>query len=332
MPPVLSIADSARRGFPRDKSFVGQGGRLWTRNAGPVDQTLRHLEAESVHIIREASGQLERLGLLFSGGKDSIVLTHLARRAFYPAPVNLPLLHIDTGHNFPETIDFRDRFVAEHKLQLIVARVEDSIRAGQVAEESGPRPSRNAAQTVTLLDAITQNGFQGLLGGARRDEEKARAKERFFSHRDQHGQWQPKNQRPEVWGFFNGMHRKGEHFRVFPLSNWTEKDVWRYIVERGLEVPSLYFSHQRRVVATGGMLLAESPWVQPLPGESAFEETVRFRTIGDMTCTGACRSNAATLQEVYQEIVESRSSERGTRADDRRSAAAMEERKLGGYF
>lgn len=297
-----------------------------------MKEALTLLEHEAVHILRETAGQLRRVGLLFSGGKDSIVLTHLARRAFYPGPIPFALLHVDTGHNFPETLDFRDRFVERYQLTLLVASVQDSIREGRVQEEPGPRPSRNVAQATTLKDAIARHGFDGLLGGARRDEEKARAKERFFSHRDRHSQWLPKNQRPECWNYFNAFHHPGEHFRIFPLNNWTEKDIWRYIVARKIEVPSLYFAHPRSVIETQGMLLAASDWVQPLPGETAREEWVRFRTIGDMTCTGATRSQAQSLQEILHEVETAEVSERGSRADDKRSDSAMEDRKQAGYF
>lgn len=297
-----------------------------------MSAALQELENEAIYLLREAVSQLERTALLFSGGKDSLVLAHLLGRAFHPSPFPCPLLHIDTGHNFPETLEFRDRFAQRIGAPLWVRRVEDSIAAGRVAEEGGPRPSRNAAQTVTLLDAVAEWKLDGLLGGARRDEEKARAKERFFSHRDRHGQWDPKNQRPECWGLVNGLKHPGEHFRIFPLSNWTELDVWCYIQEHGLEVPGLYFSHRRRVVETGGAWLAECEWVQPLPGEQVREEWVRFRTVGDMTCTGATPSTASNLAEVIAEVAASRRSERSSRADDRRSQAAMEDRKRLGYF
>lgn len=281
------------------------------------------LEHEAIYYIREALAQLERPALLFSGGKDSIVLAHLCHQAFLQIPC--PLLHIDTGHNFLETLEFRDRFVRKFNARLIVASVEDSIQKGTVHEESGPIPSRNAAQSVTLLEAVAEHRLDGLLGGARRDEEKARAKERFFSHRNTHGEWRPKDQRPEFWGLVNAFHLPGEHFRIFPLSNWTERDIWRYIQRHQIEVPPLYFAHRRRVIAVEQQLLA-------LPGERSSEETVRFRTIGDMTCTGAIRSEARNVIDILQELETLRDSERGTRADDQRSQAAMEDRKRLGYF
>lgn len=278
---------------------------------------------EAIYYLREAMAQLERPALLFSGGKDSIVLAHLCQQAFQQIPC--PLLHVDTGHNFPETLEFRDHFVEKFKARLIVASVEDSIRKGTVHEETGPIPSRNAAQSVTLMEAVAQYRFDGLLGGARRDEEKARAKERFFSHRDAHGQWRPREQRPEFWSLVNANHHPQEHFRIFPLSNWTEMDIWRYLQSYQIEVPSLYFAHRRKVTSVGQQLLA-------LPGPESREETVRFRTIGDMTCTGAILSEARTVAEVLQELETTRASERGTRADDQRSQAAMEDRKRLGYF
>lgn len=294
---------------------------------------LEELEAESMHILREVAAQFERPVLLFSGGKDSIVLAALVRRAFHPAPFPFPCLHVDTGHNFTETLQFRDRYLAELRAPLLVASVEESIRAGRVLEEEGPRPSRNAAQSVTLLDAIREHRFDACVGGARRDEEKARAKERIFSHRNAEGRWEPRDQRPELWDLLNGCKRPGEHFRVFPLSNWTEVDVWEYLTRRGIAVPSLYFAHEREVVQSGPTLLAfHSRWVRPLPSESVVRRTVRFRTIGDMTCTGATLSQARTPDEVLTELRACRVSERGGRADDRRSQAAMEERKRQGYF
>lgn len=296
----------------------------------PTD--LHQLESEAVHVLREVAAQMERPVLLFSGGKDSIVLAELARRAFFPAPVPFALLHVDTGHNFPETLEYRDGFVRGYGLTLLVAKVQDSIDQGRVAEESGPRPSRNGAQTTTLLDAIKEHNFDCCLGGARRDEEKARAKERFFSHRDRFGQWDPKNQRPELWNLYNGRKAKGEHFRVFPLSNWTELDIWRYIQARDIPLPSLYFSHQREVIRSEGTLLAHSEHVPALPGETVESLTVRFRTIGDMTCTGATESHAASLEEIIAEVAQARQTERGGRADDKRSEAAMEDRKRKGYF
>jgi sulfate adenylyltransferase subunit 2 len=271
--------------------------------------------------------------LLFSGGKDSVVLLRLAEKAFRPARFPFPIMHVDTGHNFPEAIAFRDRRVAELGERLIVASVQDSIDAGRVVEETGPRASRNRLQTVTLLDAIAEHGFDALLGGARRDEERARAKERVFSFRDDFGQWDPKAQRPELWNLYNGRIRKGEHVRVFPLSNWTELDVWQYIADERLEVPSIYFAHEREVFRRDGMLYAISDFVERLPGEDPFLESVRFRTVGDMTCTGAVASHAGTLPEVVAEIAATRITERGeTRADDRVTEAAMEDRKKEGYF
>lgn len=276
------------------------------------------LEHEAIYYLREALAQLERPALLFSGGKDSIVLAHLCRQAFLHIPC--PLLHVDTGHNFPETLEFRDRFVQEFQARLIVVRVQDSIDRGSVQEETGPRPSRNAAQSVTLLEAVAEHRLDGLLGGARRDEEKARAKERIFSHRDQHGQWRPKEQRPEFWNLVNASHHPGEHFRIFPLSNWTELDIWRYIERYRLEVPSLYFARPRRV---NSQLLADP---------DGQEELVRFRTVGDMTCTGAIRSQAQSVAQILRELETTRESERSTRIDDQRSQCAMEDRKRLGYF
>jgi sulfate adenylyltransferase subunit 2 len=271
--------------------------------------------------------------LLYSGGKDSIVLLELARKAFAPAELPFAVMHVDTGHNFPEVIEFRDRRIDELGARLIVASVQDSIDSGRVVEESGPRASRNRLQTVTLLDAITEHGFRAAFGGARRDEERARAKERIFSFRDDFGGWDPKAQRPELWSLYNANMNPGEHMRVFPLSNWTELDVWRYIREERLEIPSMYFAHTRQVFARDGMLYAVSPFVELLPDEEPFEESVRYRTVGDMSCTGAVRSTAATLDEVVAEIAATRITERGeTRADDRSSEAAMEDRKREGYF
>ena len=294
---------------------------------------IRALEAESVHIMREVAAQLERPVLLFSGGKDSAVLLRLAEKAFRPAKFPFPVMHVDTGHNFPEAIEFRDRRMAELGERLIVASVQESIDQGRVVEESGPRASRNRLQTVTLLDAIADNRFDALIGGARRDEERARAKERVFSFRDEFGQWDPKRQRPELWNIYNGRVKQGEHVRVFPLSNWTELDVWQYIAHEAIELPSMYFAHQREVFERDGMLYAASEFVELMPGETVFEEWVRFRTVGDMSCTGAVRSKAATLYEVVAEIAATRITERGeTRADDRASEAAMEDRKREGYF
>ncbi|MFK0289848.1 sulfate adenylyltransferase subunit CysD [Streptomyces sp. NPDC090442] len=294
---------------------------------------LQHLESESVHILREVVASLERPVLLFSGGKDSMVLLHLAARAFWPAPIPFALLHVDTGHNFDEVIAFRDRVVERYGVRLLVARVQDDIDAGRVVEETGPRASRNRLQTVTLLRAISEHRFDAAFGGARRDEEKSRAKERVFSIRDEYGQWNPKAQRPELWRQYNGQHRPGEHIRVFPLSNWTEHDIWHYIAEQEIELPSLYYAHRRRVLARDGMLLAENAFVPSLPGEEPFTASVRFRTIGDATCTGCVESSAKTPQEVLAEVAVSRITERGaTRADDRISTAGMEDRKREGYF
>jgi sulfate adenylyltransferase subunit 2 len=294
---------------------------------------LRALESEAIHVMREVAAELERPVLLFSGGKDSIVLLRLAEKAFRPAPFPFPLMHVDTGHNFPEVIEFRDRRVRELGERLIVASVQESIDKGRVVEETGPRASRNQLQTVTLLDAIAEHGFDAAFGGARRDEERARAKERVFSFRDDFGQWDPKNQRPELWNLYNGRIKKGENVRVFPISNWTELDVWEYIDQEGLEVPSIYFSHERAVFKRDGMLYAWREGTELIDGEEIFSETVRYRTVGDMSCTGGVLSRAATLEEVVVEIAATRITERGeTRADDRVSEAAMEDRKKAGYF
>ncbi len=293
---------------------------------------LKQLESEAIYVIREVAAQFERPVLLFSGGKDSIIVAHLARRAFYPGRIPFPLLHIDTGHNFPETIEFRDELVKKLDAQLIVRYVQDSIDQGRVAEETGPTPSRNALQTVTLLDSLAEFKVEAALGGARRDEEKARAKERFFSHRDAFGQWDPKNQRPELWSLYNGSKHAKEHFRVFPLSNWTEMDIWQYIQLHQIEIPSLYFAHKREVLKRDGNWLAAMDVVNPQPGEAIENRVVRFRTIGDITCTGAVESEASTLDEIIQEVASARVTERGGRADDRRSEAAMEDRKRQGYF
>jgi len=291
------------------------------------------LEAESIHVIREVAAEFERPVLLFSGGKDSVVVLALAERAFWPARVPVPVMHVDTGHNFPEVIEFRDRRVEEAGARLVVASVQDSIDAGRVVEETGRWASRNRLQTTTLLDAIEDNRFDAVFGGARRDEEKARAKERIFSFRDEFGQWDPKNQRPELWNLYNTRIRRGEHIRVFPLSNWTELDVWHYIARESLEIPSIYFAHQRQVFEREGILLADSPHVTRGADEPLVEATVRYRTVGDMTCTGAVESAAATVGEVITEIAATRITERGqTRADDRTSEAAMEDRKREGYF
>jgi sulfate adenylyltransferase subunit 2 len=294
---------------------------------------LRALESEGIHVMREVAAEFERPVLLFSGGKDSIVLLRLAEKAFRPAPFPFPLMHVDTGHNFPEVIEFRDRRVAELGERLIVASVQDSIDAGRVVEETGPRASRNRLQTVTLLDAIAEHGFDAAFGGARRDEERARAKERVFSFRDDFGQWDPKNQRPELWNLYNGSISRGEHVRVFPLSNWTELDVWEYIDQEQLEVPSIYYAHEREVFRRDGMLYAWREDTELLDGEEVSVETVRYRTVGDMSCTGGVVSQARTLDEVVLEIAATRLTERGeTRADDRVSEAAMEDRKKAGYF
>ena len=293
---------------------------------------LRELEAESIYVIREVAAQFERPVMLFSGGKDSIIMFHLALKAFHPARLPFPLLHIDTGHNFKETLDFRDALMKKTGTRLEVRYVEDSIKAGKVAEEKGPNASRNRAQTVTLLDALEELKVDAAMGGGRRDEEKARAKERFFSHRDEFGQWDPKNQRPELWNIFNGRKNMGEHFRVFPISNWTELDVWQYIALEKIELPSLYFTHEREVVNRDGVWLAKSPYLQLKEGEKWERRVIRFRTIGDMTCTGAVESPANTLEDIINEVAASRTTERGGRADDKRSEAAMEDRKKEGYF
>ncbi len=291
------------------------------------------LETESIHIMREVAAEFERPVLLFSGGKDSVVMLALAERAFWPARIPFPVMHVDTGHNFPEVLEFRDRRVAELGARLIVASVQESIDAGRVAEETGRWASRNRLQTTTLLDAIEENQFDAVFGGARRDEEKARAKERVFSVRDEFGQWDPKNQRPELWNIYNTRIRRGEHIRVFPLSNWTELDIWHYIARERLQIPSIYFAHSRRVFERDGILLAESEHITRLAEESVFEMRVRYRTVGDMTCTGAVESTAGSVHEVITEIAATRITERGqTRADDRTSEAAMEDRKREGYF
>ena len=294
---------------------------------------LRTLESEAIHVMREVVAEFERPVLLFSGGKDSIVLLRLAEKAFRPASFPFPVMHVDTGHNFSEALEFRDRRMGELGERLIVASVEESIRQGRVVEETGPRASRNALQTVTLLDAISEHGFDAAFGGARRDEERARAKERILSFRDKYGQWEPQAQRPEVWSLYNGRIHKGEHARVFPISNWTELDVWQYIAEEELEVPSIYFAHEREVFKRDGMLYAVSPYIQMLEEERPFTATVRYRTVGDMSCTGAVESSARTLHEVVAEIAATEMTERGqTRGDDRATEAAMEDRKRQGYF
>jgi len=308
--------------------------------ASPPQRLERHelshlaaLEAEAVFIFREVAAELERPVLLFSGGKDSIVLLRLAEKAFRPAGFPFPVMHIDTGHNFPEVLAFRNRRVADLGERLIVASVQHSIDQGRVVEEPGVGSSRNRLQTTTLLDAIAEHGFDACFGGGRRDEEKARAKERVFSFRDEFGQWDPKGQRPELWSLYNGRIRKGEHIRAFPISNWTELDVWQYIEREHLEVPSMYFAHRRSVVERDSMLLAVSPWIQPREDEMPYEASVRYRTVGDMNCTGAVESEAATVAEIIEEVAATRITERGaTRADDRFSEAAMEDRKKEGYF
>ena len=294
---------------------------------------LRGLIDESVTIIREVAAEFERPVMLFSGGKDSVVMLHLAVRAFSPARVPFPVMHVDTGHNFPEVIEFRDRAVTELGVQLIVASVQASIDAGRVQDAVGPRASRNPLQTVTLLDAIAEHRFDAVFGGARRDEERARAKERVYSFRDSFGQWDPKTQRPELWGLYNGRHRSGEHFRVFPLSNWTELDIWRFVQQDDVALPSIYFAHERRVFRRDGMWMAESPFLAPEVGESVTTQTVRFRTVGDATCTAAIESSATSLEQIIAETAAARVTERGaTRADDRISEAGMEDRKKQGYF
>lgn len=293
---------------------------------------MEELESESIFVLREVAAQFENPAMMFSGGKDSIVMFHLARKAFWPGKVPFPLLHVDTGHNFEETIAFRDELVEKYNANLIVASVQDSIDRGHVVEEKGPNASRNSLQTVTLLNAIEEHKFDAALGGGRRDEEKARAKERFFSHRDEFGQWDPKNQRPELWNLFNGRRQMGEHFRVFPISNWTELDVWQYILSEGIEIPSLYLAHERRCIERDGVLLAQTDVVPLRENKKAEMMQVRFRTIGDMTCTGAVESSAATIAEIIEEVAASRKTERGGRSDDKRSEAAMEDRKKQGYF
>ncbi len=293
---------------------------------------LRELEAESIFVIREVAAQFERPVLLFSGGKDSIVMLHMAVKAFHPAKIPFPLLHIDTGHNFPETLEYRDNLVNKLGARLLVGSVQESINNGRAVEETGANASRNILQTVTLLDSLEEHGFDAAMGGGRRDEEKARAKERFFSHRDEFGQWDPKNQRPELWNLFNGKKNPGEHFRIFPLSNWTEMDVWQYILLEKIEMPSLYFSHERECVDRKGVLLARSEYIKLQDGEKWEKMQIRFRTIGDMSCTGAALSNASTIEEIILEVAAARQTERGSRADDKRSETSMEDRKKEGYF
>lgn len=294
---------------------------------------LRTLEAESIHIIREVAAEFERPCLLFSGGKDSVVMMHLAIRAFAPAKLPFPLMHVDTGHNFDELIEFRDRTMGKYGLRLIVASVQDAIDAGKVVEEKGPRASRNLLQTQPLLEGIESNKFTAVFGGARRDEEKARAKERVYSFRDDFGQWDPKSQRPELWSLYNSRINQGEHIRVFPISNWTEMDIWQYLQENDIEVPSLYFAHERKVFERDGMLMSKSPYIPNIEGEASFVETVRYRTIGDVTCTAAVKSSATDYEAIIAEVSAARITERGaSRADDKRSEAAMEDRKREGYF
>jgi sulfate adenylyltransferase subunit 2 len=293
---------------------------------------LESLEAESIHVIREVAAEFERPVLLFSGGKDSAVMLRLAEKAFSPAPIPFPVMHVDTGHNFPEALEFRDRRIAELGVRLVVASVPDAIAAGRVVEDR-LGASRNRLQTTVLLEAIAEHRFDAVFGGGRRDEEKARAKERVFSHRDEFGQWDPKNQRPELWSLYNGWHRPGEHLRVFPLSNWTELDIWQYVAAEGVELPSIYYAHRRQVFRRDGMLMAVGPYLPMMDGEEPFEAMVRFRTVGDMSCTAAVESTATTAEAVVVEIAASRITERGaTRADDRFSEAAMEDRKREGYF
>ena len=293
---------------------------------------LKELEAEGIYVLREVFAQFENPVLLFSGGKDSITVAHLARKAFFPAKIPFPLLHIDTGHNFPETLEYRDKFIREIGAKLLVGSVQQSIDEGRVVEEKGYTASRNALQTVTLLDTLEKYKFDCAIGGGRRDEEKARAKERFFSHRDEFGQWDPKGQRPELWNIFNGKKNFGESFRVFPISNWTEMDVWQYIYHEGIEIPSLYFAHEREVFIRDGVILAATDVMQRKPDEKVEKKIIRFRTIGDMTCTGATDSHADSLESIIQEVAASRVTERGGRADDKRSESAMEDRKKEGYF
>lgn len=293
---------------------------------------LKTLENEAIHVMREVAAQFQRPALLFSGGKDSIIMVHLARKAFYPARIPFPLIHIDTGHNFPETIAFRDALVKETGVRLIVGSVQESIDKGRVDEENGPEASRNGLQTICLLDTLKKYQIDAAMGGGRRDEEKARAKERFFSHRDIFGQWDPKNQRPELWNLYNGRKNPGEHFRVFPISNWTEMDVWLYIAAEKIDIPSLYFSHKRKVFNRRGVWLSDSEFITRYPGENPEEKMIRFRTIGDATCTGAVLSTANTLDEIIIEVATALDTERGTRHDDKRSESAMEDRKRLGYF
>lgn len=293
---------------------------------------LKQLESEAIYVLRETAAQFEKPVLLFSGGKDSIVMAYLAKKAFWPAKLPFPLMHVDTGHNFPETIEYRDRFIEDIGAQLIVASVQEAIDQGKVVEETGVNASRNSLQTVALLEGLENGQYDAALGGGRRDEEKARAKERFFSHRDAFGQWDPKNQRPELWNVFNGKKHHGEHFRVFPLSNWTEMDIWQYIKLENIALPELYFSHERDCFVRNGVIMAVTEFTQPQPEETVEKMQVRFRTIGDTTCTGANISSASDLNEIIDEVAAARNTERGTRADDKRSETAMEDRKKQGYF
>jgi len=293
---------------------------------------LEELESEAIFVLREVAAQFEKPVMLFSGGKDSIIMFHLARKAFYPGKIPFPLMHVDTGHNFPETIEFRDKLMEETGETLIVKYVQDSIDRGTAVEETGSNPSRNELQTVTLLEGLEDGKYDCAIGGARRDEEKARAKERFFSHRDEFGQWDPKNQRPELWNLFNGRKKREEHFRIFPVSNWTEMDVWQYILHERIELPSLYFAHKREVVNKDGMFLAKCEFIELKENQKWEEKIIRCRTIGDMTCTGVSESQASTVEEIIEEVAATRITERGDRADDKKSDAAMEDRKKEGYF
>ncbi len=293
---------------------------------------LQELEAEAIFVLREVAAQFEHSALLFSGGKDSVVMAHLAKKAFFPAEIPFSLIHIDTGHNFKETIEFRDNYIKKNNFKLIIGSVQQSIDEGDLTEEVGFDASRNALQSITLLDVIKKNSFDCVMGGARRDEEKSRAKERFFSHRDELGQWDPKSQRPELWNVFNGKKKAGEHFRVFPISNWTEMDVWQYILAENIEIPSIYFAHKRAVFLRDGVTMAASEFITRRDTEKVFEEEIRFRTIGDVTCTGAVVSSANSVEKIIEEVAATRTTERGNRADDKRSESAMEDRKKEGYF
>jgi len=318
---------------PLKKCWITSYQKLNTTNMQSYNLThLKELEAEAIFVIREVAAQFERPVMLFSGGKDSIIMFHLARKAFFPAKIPFPLMHVDTGHNFPETIEFRDKLMRDTGETIVVKYVQDSIDRGTAVEEKGPNASRNGLQTVTLLEGLEDGKHDAALGGARRDEEKARAKERFFSHRDDFGQWDPKNQRPELWNIFNGRKHIGEHFRIFPISNWTEMDVWQYIMHEKIPLPSLYFAHKRKVVNRDGVLLSKSDFLNLKEGEQYEERLVRCRTIGDMTCTGVSESDAKSIEDIIDEVASTRITERGGRADDKRSEAAMEDRKKAGYF